>query len=389
MKISIIGAGFSGLSLAYFLLKKGFEVEIHEASSAPGGMIQTIQTDRGLVETAATSILLTSDLEEIVKDIKINYITPKKKSRKKYISINHSPKRMPLRFIDLFSLLKGIFNILFNKIKSSPRKGESLADWADRVFNKSIRKKLVSPAMLGIYADSSENLSATLVLKKVFSAKKKNKSKGPVNFDGGMASFIKALEKYLLKKGATIHYNSKVSLINKPKNPYVIATSFKQATDLNLELPKLPLKSMSTATLFFDGSPPLEGFGTLFPIEEGLNSQGVLFNTSMFEKRTNTGYSETWILSEKTKFSDEQLLELILKDRSQVFKSTERPKDFILHHWQDAFPLYGLELESLLSTERQLPKSVYLTGNYLGSLGLSGIIEQNNRLSQEMAMELL
>ena len=389
MKVSIIGAGFSGLSLAYFLLKEGFQVEILESAPIPGGLIQTKETDLGLVETAATSILLTKELEKITSALKLEYLKPKKNSRKKYISLNHVPKRFPLKFIDLFYLVRGLLKINFFKEASEPKTNETLELWADRIFNKSIRKNLVSPAMLGIYADNSESLSASLVLKKIFSKKKRSPSMGPVNFVGGMGSFIKELEAYLLNNNVTIKYNSTVSPSNMPQVPFVIATSFKQARELYPKLPNLKLKNMSSGTLFFEGAPPLEGFGTLFPKEEGLSSQGVLFNTSMFEKRTNSGYSETWILSEKTKKNKEEVLNLILKDRNLVFKTKEAPKDFILHHWEEAFPLYGIELEKFLSQELNLPNSVYLTGNYLGNLGLSGILEQNKGLSRKMSQELL
>ncbi|MFT6603610.1 MAG: protoporphyrinogen oxidase, partial [Bacteriovoracaceae bacterium] len=373
----------------YFLLKRGFQVEIFETKPGPGGLIQTIKTNRGLVETAATSILLTTDLEEIIKDIKIDYLLPNKKSRKKYISVNHSPRRIPLKPLDLLFLFKGIFNLIFNKKKIAPQKSESLSSWSDRVFNNEVTKKLVSPAMTGIYADSSQNLSATLVLRKIFSKDKKKKSKGPVNFIGGMGNFISALEGYLIKNHVHFHYNSQINDLSSLKNPFVIATSYQQARDLKVDLPQIPLKNMSSVTLFFDGSPPLEGFGTLFPEDEKMNSQGVLFNTSMFEGRTNKGYSETWILSDKTELSNEKLLEAILKDREKVFKTDQSPIDLQVNHWPKAFPLYGPELELFLSREFALPKPAYLTGNYLGNLGLSGIIEQNKLLSIKMAQELI
>src|SRR5438270_14081883 len=38
MKIAIIGAGFTGLSAAYQLVKKGHEVSVFEKDSQPGGL---------------------------------------------------------------------------------------------------------------------------------------------------------------------------------------------------------------------------------------------------------------------------------------------------------------------------------------------------------------
>ena len=38
MKIAIIGAGFTGLSAAYYLQKEGHEVSLFERDTKPGGL---------------------------------------------------------------------------------------------------------------------------------------------------------------------------------------------------------------------------------------------------------------------------------------------------------------------------------------------------------------
>jgi putative selenate reductase len=68
-KIAIIGAGPSGLSCAYFLRMGGFEVEIFETKSIPGGMVsEAIPEFRLKMES------LQKDIERIEKlGVKINY----------------------------------------------------------------------------------------------------------------------------------------------------------------------------------------------------------------------------------------------------------------------------------------------------------------------------
>lgn len=53
-KIVIIGAGLSGLLTAYWLLNKGFEIEIIEARNRIGGRIHTLQSGKAKVEMGAT-----------------------------------------------------------------------------------------------------------------------------------------------------------------------------------------------------------------------------------------------------------------------------------------------------------------------------------------------
>ena len=48
-KVSIIGAGFSGLSAAAYLAKNNFEVDVYEKNESAGGRARQIKTDNGYV----------------------------------------------------------------------------------------------------------------------------------------------------------------------------------------------------------------------------------------------------------------------------------------------------------------------------------------------------
>ena len=45
MKIAIIGAGFSGLSAAYYLSKNGCDVTLYESQDKPGGLAMGFKGD--------------------------------------------------------------------------------------------------------------------------------------------------------------------------------------------------------------------------------------------------------------------------------------------------------------------------------------------------------
>ena len=53
-KITILGAGLSGLLTAYYLQNKGFEIQIIEARERIGGRIHTLNTDNAQIEMGAT-----------------------------------------------------------------------------------------------------------------------------------------------------------------------------------------------------------------------------------------------------------------------------------------------------------------------------------------------
>lgn len=46
-RVCIIGAGLSGLAIAYFLSKEGFNVSVFEKEEEVGGLLQTIETPNG------------------------------------------------------------------------------------------------------------------------------------------------------------------------------------------------------------------------------------------------------------------------------------------------------------------------------------------------------
>lgn len=384
MKVSIIGAGFSGLTLAYYLANKSIEVEVLEAGAGPGGLIGTKHTKYGMVETAATSILLTPALEEMLAQINLTPLMANAKSKKKFILKNSKPRRLPLSFVGILSLIKGILKLVFKKHLYKPNPQETLLHWGSRVFSKEVTEALISPAMQGIYADSANNLSASLVLKKLFKKDVRNKSKGAINFNNGMGELIAKLETYLKDVGVSFKYGKKIDLNSLPANDIVLATSMVEAKKIINSIPALPNKDMTTATLFFKEASPIEGFGVLFPRSEGLNSHGVLLNSCMFEKRTPTGHSETWILSNQKKLSDQDILEKIKKDRKIVFNNSSTPVNYQITSWDDAFPIYGIELEQALQQKFKLPENIHLTGNYLGNLGLSGILNQNIDLAEKI-----
>jgi len=48
MKVVVIGAGISGLTVAHELIEKGFDVEVYEKSSVAGGMARSTRTEKGI-----------------------------------------------------------------------------------------------------------------------------------------------------------------------------------------------------------------------------------------------------------------------------------------------------------------------------------------------------
>ncbi len=384
-KIAIIGAGFSGLTLAWALEKQGFEVEIFEARSTSGGMIQTTH-QKVPAESAAHALLASADVEELASDLNIEFVPAGFISKSKWI-FRGGPRKWPLTWKETLRSMG---------IPRRPRPSQTVEDWVLQHGSRELCDYVVEPALQGIYGATSSQLSASLVFSGFFNKKQKTPQgqwRGSVAPLNGMGELIQSLSKRF-----KIHYQSNTSIVDLQSafQYVVVATNLHDAglllqnlkPSLSQDLLKLPRVSLQSATISYSGkSSRIRGFGCLFPQKENFESLGVLFNSDLFAKRGQN--SETWIFRDHLDVSSPLLIKKIEQDRLRL-DSTPINIDFCeIHRWPQSLPLYGVELEEFLKTYfpsrnfgSRVTDQIYLTGNYLGGLGLSKILNYNKRLAQ-------
>lgn len=403
-RIAIIGAGFSGLSLAWALKKQGLAVEIFEKKSRVGGLIST-EKSTILVESAANAILANRYVEEMFADIGVQVVESGHRSKKRWIFREGEPRRLPLQWLEVIGAAKGLI-MAQQRHRFIPGTGETLAQWGSRCLSPAAVNYLISPAVQGVYGTTAENLSAELIVGPMLQKTAKlprGQLRGSISAKGGMQEVTDKLGQWLQSQGVQIHFSQDVE-VKKLQSEFaavIVATSHIQAVPLldqvapaaAAALKKVPAISLSTCVLGFKSS-PLRGFGCLFPREEGFRALGVLFNTDIFPGR-GRGRSESWIFGGDVT-SDDDVVAWALADRQRMCGLTEAPRMQRVHRHLKALPLYGFELRDFLRSdyltpERRLKESespVYLTGNYLGSIGLGKILGQNCSLAQHLNREL-
>ena len=398
-KIAIIGFGFSGLSLAWAFLKQGFEVEVFEKKSLPGGLIQTQHTPYGLIEQAASSILLSKNVELMAKDFKIQWAQKKPSHSIKWIYARNQARRWPLSFPSTLKNLWPLFQVSRGRLSYSPQKHETVHEWGHRVFNSPhIINDLIGPALQGIYAQGPENLSASLVLKSLFSRSipsiprtdptplllnldTPTPHKGSYAPQGGMHDFFSQAMSFI-EKHPRGHLHLGVS-----KDPQSLNDSIVFDTRPNPSVNYLPI---TTITGFYknEARPSFQGFGCLFP--QSSPFLGVLFNSDIFENRASKNmFSETWILS-----GDQQSLNTDFSSlssfRSQMFKTHITPPEFFrLTFWPQGIPSYDLHLEKYIKDTLSLQKlhpqgPPILFGNFSGHIGLHKILEKSIQIAKQI-----
>ncbi|MBK9039858.1 MAG: FAD-dependent oxidoreductase [Bdellovibrionales bacterium] len=400
-KVVVIGGGISGLTAALGLVEAGFSVKLYEEKDAVGGLIGTYRSEFGISESAANGILNSRIVENLCQRLGVPLVGTLPSARSRYVYVGNKARRWPFSLIESFSFLsKLLWYRIRGKDRIAPTSGETVTGWLTRWFGPWVDEKLLGPALLGIYASRSRELSASLVLGPLFGRPKHPKPslRGTVAPLGGMGALIRALEERTRALGVEIFTGStyRWELWEDGKTPHVLATSAAQAARitkavfpvLSKGLEQIRMVPVISATLFFSkGDTALKGFGCLFSESERANSLGVLIPTCIFPGRSSVS-SETWILGgavkpEAIELSEAEILKKILEDRARLFGRRSQPLSQNIFIWKEALPIYDLYLESFLS-ELHLPASLFLTGNYLGKIGIAGLIEKSLNISNEI-----
>lgn len=116
--IAIVGAGISGLSIAWHLHQKNIPYQIFESSSEVGGYLKTVQMGKNkayLFEKGANSLLMDDEILNFIQKtgFEKDLIYANKVSKSRFIVRNGKPKKLPS---SPQGLLFGSF--FFNKNKS-------------------------------------------------------------------------------------------------------------------------------------------------------------------------------------------------------------------------------------------------------------------------------
>lgn len=403
-KIEIIGAGAAGLFLAYELLKKGFKVVVYEKSMSVGGVVQTLESPWGKIETAANAFMNSVELEALSEEIGVELIDANPVSKKRFIFSNGKINKVGPFSIGFFKLIQLIFQFLFFKEKLKPRELESVFDYGYRIFGKKNAENILFPALQGIYAGDPKELSSTLIFGRFFIPKKEGEKKlktrlgRTVSPKQGMNSFFHALYLKCLEKGAEFHFHTTApQKLFKDKKGVRVYTGLSKENNqepIDLFLNKIEYLPVVTSTLFFN-EPPQKiepSFGILLKNEGKCNHLGVVFNSWVFKNRSNI-HSETWIMGgalqrEVTQKSNSEILKNILEDRKTIFEDEVQPKFYHIEKWEKAFPHYNLTLEQQLKDFDAILKNNELNsrvfGTLLGELGIGRLINRAAKFADSL-----
>ncbi len=448
--IIILGAGLTGLTCAHYLAKKNSNFIVVDKQSKVGGVIGTAQENGFVYETGPnTGVISHPEVADLFDDLKDNltHELADEKAEKRYVLKNGKWEVLPS------GLIGGITTPLFNwkdkfRLLAEPFKApgknpnENLSDLVKRRMGQSFLNYAVDPFILGIYAGDSTQLVPKYALPKLYNLeqeygsfiggaiKKKRKKKGPeakkatrkiFSVKGGLERFMEALQQsagadkyllgvqditiethtggYLLKgtddEGGSIEIQAKkiVSTIGS----YALRNLFPLFTDEHLNnIENLHYTCVIEVAIGFNKwqGRPLDAFGALIPHCEKRDILGIMFMSSLFEKRSPKDGALLTIFiggvrrQELCILDDNGVKELVERELKDLLELDEfNPDLFKIMRHANAIPQYRADsnarYDCIEALQNKFP-GLILAGNIRDGIGMADRIKQAKMIAENM-----
>lgn len=432
--VLVVGAGISGLSVAYRLKQAGYTVRCLDPEPA-GGVITTIQRDGFLYERGPNSTLETCpELTQLIRDLNLegDRIYASDQSKNRYILRGGKliPLPMsPLSFIGtpLFSWRAKLRLMMEPFIGRGPE-NESLGDFVKRRLGSEFLDYAINPFVAGVYAGDPEQLSVAAGFPKLYAlerdygglmvgavrgarARKKRAEVAKdrarmLTFRCGMAQLPRAMatelgdslvvdkaQRLAKSAGGYTVTTAKGAEFNAPV--LVLSTPCSAAADLIAPLSDAvsrtlrevhypPVTSVALGFQRDDVSHPLDGFGFLVPKKEERSILGVIFSSSLFPQRAPVGQVllTTFVGGTRqphlAQQCESELIAMVCRELRELIGVRGEPVFQAMTAWPQAIPQYDLghpkRARDYQALEDQNP-GLFLRANYKDGISVADCVK--------------
>jgi oxygen-dependent protoporphyrinogen oxidase len=431
----IVGAGISGLVLGYYLQKHKIPYLIIEKNATAGGNIQTIFVEGKILELGPNTLLLKSHIWELIQELHLQneVVFASKSAKKRYILKENYYKALPTHPL---SLLSNTFFSLATKMKilrdffKKPNKdipdNESVHDFFVRHFGTEIAELVVNPFVSGIYAGDSKKLitkyafstlteaekNSGSIIKGFIKYQKEHRSQGIISFKSGMSTLVQALYEAqhqnillntIIQKTEFDTNNHNIYLASGEKltaqkiiftSPAYVTAKYIQPLSASFaqQLESIHYSPVCVVHSVYPKNKvkhKLDGFGTLHPKKYNTFTLGTIFNSTLFNNRTNSDeiLLTTFIGGQKFLPLSEQEIKLNTHSELSKYLGIEaEPVYTHVHIWQKAIPQYEANYADILPYTHSWEKQgIFLSGNWLNGISVEKCIAFNAKLAQKLA----
>jgi len=405
IKITILGAGISGLAAAYWLQKDGRDVTVLEANPEPGGSMITRREEGFLIDYGANSGLDTTPLiTQMAAELGLQdeMVYAGETGNKRYILKKqrlHALPMTPFAFLktDLFSL-KAKLRLLAEPFIRPSQEGyyQSISQFVERRLGREFLDYAVNPFVAGVYAGKPDNLSVKSAFPKLYrleevygglikgfikGAKERKKSSETSKQSARMFSFRSGMQAFPLafaaKSGIRIRFSCKVEKVIRRQKSFTIRYSRNGKTEENetdIVLSAIPAYGAAMVFAEMDGElsrhlnsiyyPPvkvlylgyrkaairqkLDGFGFLIPEKEKKTFLGAIWSSTIFpgRSREDTAAFTLYIGGARSpelfEKDRDQLNQAVIGEFQEIMGINESPVFMKEKMWPRAIPQYTL-----------------------------------------------
>jgi protoporphyrinogen oxidase len=220
--VNIIGAGFTGLSLAYYLAKEGWKVRIFEKDSEPGGLAGSFKVEGENLEKFYHH-WFTNDrhIIDLVKDMGLeDRIISRPTRTGMYYANNFFKLSSPLDLLkfkplNLINRIRLGFVVLAVRLVKNWKDLENITakDWLVRICGKQGYKVVWEPLLKGKFGRFAETVSAVWFWNKLKLRGGSRGEKGAENlayYKGGFASLAESMIERIKQWGGEIYMSREV-----------------------------------------------------------------------------------------------------------------------------------------------------------------------------------
>ncbi|GAB3197429.1 oxygen-dependent protoporphyrinogen oxidase [Pontibacter aydingkolensis] len=441
MRVAIIGAGISGLALAYYLQKLGVAYDLFEASSQVGGAMRTVKTSGYILELGPNSLQTSPELKELIRELKLDHevLPAAPLEHQRYVLRDGDYHQLPT---SPFSLLSNNFFSWKTKYRILQEKNippadidyETVSQFFERRFGKDVVAYGVNPVINGMYAGDPNQL---LVHKAMPHLKAMEKKFGSVlrglvhhrdsysrqevfSFVEGMSTMPNAIAGKLV----SLHTEHRVEMITRAGGKYVISCGYSGDYDTEeYDILVLALPAYQAAELLhftFPGMaaalqninyPPmamvysvynrhdvghhLKGFGALHPKVEDTFAAGSIWTSSVFDGRCRPHEVMFTTFVGGSQYAPNALVE-----RSQQMRrvheelrrlyniNTDKPIFQYAHLWEHSIPQYDLYIEDAHDIAKTLEQDgLFIAANWQAGVSVPGCIKHAKELAHKINLK--
>ncbi len=404
-KIVILGAGISGLTTAFLLKRKGYDVTVLEKKGEVGGSIETVKENGFLFDRGPNSALETTPIiSELVEglNLKDQLVYANKEGNKRYILRDNKLQPLPMSppsFLktQLFSA-KAKFRLMAEPLIGRSKDGyyQSVADFVKRRLGQEFLDYAINPFVAGVYAGNPEELSVKSAFPKLYAleenyggliigtiksmrerkkrAEKSKQSAKMLSFYDGLHVLPKSIasnlgEKLQLfsevtsiektDKGYNVNYNNagnkksiETDYVISTLPAYVAAELFKSwDEELVRHLQEIYYPPVFVLYLGYnkkDIGQALDGFGFLIPSKERKSFLGAIWSSVIFPNRADKDKAAFTLFvggsrDPKVAEKDKEILAKMVRQEFESLMDIKAEPIFTsTRFWNKAIPQYNI-----------------------------------------------